>query len=270
MRTAITAGILLLVASQSCKEKVKVEPVEPLMTSEQGFEEVVLTTADSLNIYAYWHEIEDNENTLVLFHQGGSNARGEYTPIIPKLLNMGFNILTVDQRSGGQRYGSYNKTVADIHMNRFHYCDAYPDLVRALQYADAKTSGKIIVWGSSYSAMLVLQLAQEHSDKIAGVLSFSPASGPPMNDCQPEPYLESLQIPILILKPASEMESDRSKNQQAIAAKAGHPFYIAKNGVHGSSMLVEERTGHPVIDTWNVVTSFLENVIQQKAFKLEE
>ena len=266
LHIAITLSIAVMFAS--CREKPVIDPAEPIETASESGEEVVVTTADSLDIYLYWHAVDSIAPTVILFHQGGSNARGEYGPIIPRITRKGYNVLAVDQRSGGQRYGSYNKTVAQIPINRYHYCDAYPDMERALEFAREKARGKIIVWGSSYSAMLVLQLADENPEHIAGVLSFSPASGPPMNECQPEPYLESLQLPVLVLKPLSEMESDRSKNQQVLAEDNGHPFYIAKNGVHGSSMLVEERTGHPVIDTWNVVTSFLENVIAEKEFSL--
>lgn len=261
MRTCTVLLVPLFIFTTSCREKVALDPAEPLEEVTDGPESLALVTADSLEIAVYWHKTAQNAPTIVLYHQGGSNARGEYGPIIPKLTDKGFNVLAVDQRSGGQRYGSYNKTVADIAINRYHYCDALPDMVRALEYAKEEAEGDIILWGSSYSAMLVLQVAQENPERIAGVLSFSPASGPPMKECQPEPYLETLDLPVLVLKPQSEMDSERSVNQQLIAQSKGHPFFIAKNGVHGSSMLVAERTGSPVIDTWNVVNSFLDNVV---------
>ena len=268
MKSLLSIIVFTTLLSISCREQPRVDPAEPMEGKAADGQELVLKTSDSLDIYVYWHEIDSIAPTIVLFHQGGSNARGEYGPIIPKLISNGYNVLAVDQRSGGQRYGSYNKTVADIPLNRFHYCDALPDMVRALDFAKANTSGKIIIWGSSYTAMLVLQLADEYPDRIAGVLSFSPASGPPMRDCQPEPYLETLDIPVLLLKPQSEMESERSVNQQELAKQYNHPFFIAKNGVHGSSMLVEDRTGQPTIETWNVVMSFIENVFADKEFTL--
>jgi pimeloyl-ACP methyl ester carboxylesterase len=41
---------------------------------------------------------------FLLFHQGGASARGEYGPIIPRLLSAGYHVLAVDQRSGGDRF----------------------------------------------------------------------------------------------------------------------------------------------------------------------
>jgi hypothetical protein len=38
---------------------------------------------------------------------------------------------------------------------------------------------------------------------------------------------------------------------------------VPKNGVHGSSMLVEERVGSEVEDTWTVVLSFLKKIEKQ-------
>jgi pimeloyl-ACP methyl ester carboxylesterase len=35
-------------------------------------------------------------------------------------------------------------------------------------------NGKVLLWGSSYSAALVLVLAAEHHDEVGGVLGFSP------------------------------------------------------------------------------------------------
>ena len=173
--------------------------------------------------------------------------------------------MAIDQRVGGQYYGNYNRTLANIPTHRYGdgygYCDAYNNLESALDYMiDSGFSGDKIIWGSSYSASLVIQLANSRQNDIEGVLSFSPASGGSMKNCLPDPYFESLKTPLLMLRPPSEMESEKSKAQFELAESYGHQTYVPKNAVHGSSMLVKERVGDVVEDTWAVVLSFLDKI----------
>lgn len=227
--------------------------------------EISFITPDSIKIYGDLYEVNKTNPVILLFHQAGSNARAEYGPIIPKLVDKGFNILAIDQRMGGQYYGDYNRTLTNIsdHIfgNPYSYCDAYNNLESALKFIiQSEFTGNKIVWGSSYSASLVIKLAHQNQDKIDGVLAFSPASGGSMKDCLPDPYFETLKVPLLLLRPPNEMKSDNAKAQFELAKANGHQTYAAKHGVHGSSMLVEERVENDVNETWKVVTSFLEQI----------
>jgi pimeloyl-ACP methyl ester carboxylesterase len=239
----------------SCKQDVKPEKntIQKTDTTEISF-----YTKDSLKIYGDFFELDKAAPTILLFHQGGANSRGEYNSIIPILKEEGFNILTIDQRRGGQRFGNYNKTVAEIPRNTYGYCDAYPDLEAALEFVKTSSlTGKKIVWGSSYSATLAIKLASNNLDAIDGVLAFSPASGDPMEGCRPEELLKTLQTPLLLLRPSREAEIESVKAQLELAKQYNHETYIAKKGVHGSSMLVEGRVGNPTDENWAVVKTFL-------------
>ncbi len=113
---------------------------------------------------------------IVLFHQAGW-SRGEYQEIIPRLATLGFNCMAIDQRSGDAVNGVQNQTHqrATAAGKSTTYLDAYQDLEAAMQYAKANyAQGKLIAWGSSYSAALVIKLASQHGDVVDGVLSFSP------------------------------------------------------------------------------------------------
>ncbi|MEQ8423951.1 MAG: alpha/beta hydrolase, partial [Cyclobacteriaceae bacterium] len=225
---------------------------------KQDSSEISYYTSDSVRIFGDLYEVNKNAASVLLFHQGGSNSRAEYKAIIPELNQQGFNVLTIDQRTGGQLYGAYNRTVAEFALNRYGYCDAYPDLEGALDYLiNVGFSGNKILWGSSYSAALVIQLAHKRQDDVTAVLAFSPASGDPMEGCQPEEYFSDLQAPLLVLRPASEMEYDHVKQQFELAQETGHETYIADPGVHGSSMLVSERIKGDAAQNWGVVNSFL-------------
>jgi len=257
--TTILIGISFFLCS--CKDGMKKES-----SGETGnIQEINFYTPDSIKIFGDLYELDKKENTILLFHQGGSNARGEYATIIPKLIEKGYNILAIDQRVGGQFYGNYNRTLANIPTNSFGdgygYCDAYNNLESALDYIiDSGFTGNKIIWGSSYSASLAIQLANNRQNDIHGVLAFSPASGGSMKDCLPGKYFESLKLPLIILRPPNEMESENSKLQFELANKYGHQTYAAKNGVHGSSMLVKERVGNDVEETWKVVYAFLNKI----------
>ncbi len=255
-------GFLFILGT--CKKEIKKE------TSNQitNVKEISFYTPDSIKIFGDLYELDKKEKTILLFHQGGSNARGEYAPIILKLIEQGYNILAIDQRVGGQYYGNYNRTLANIPTNRYGdgygYCDAYNNLESALNFImDSGFSGDKIIWGSSYSASLAIQLANNRQDDVNGVLAFSPASGGSMKDCLPDQYFETLKRPLILLRPPNEMESENSKLQFDLAEKHNHKTYVPENGVHGSSMLVEERVGSDVKDTWTVVLSFLKEIEKQ-------
>ena len=234
--------------------------------SDNTFEEISFFTPDSILIFGDLYTIDKNESTILLFHQGGSNSRAEYESIIPRLTERGFNVLAIDQRVGGQYYGKYNRTLANIpthiYGDGYGYCDAYNNLESALDYViDSGFSGNKILWGSSYSASLAIQLASNRQNDINGVLAFSPASGAPLKDCLPGQYFESINIPMLILKPPHEMQSEQSKLQIELAEKFNHQTFVPEHGIHGSSMLVKERVGNDVEKTWDVVFGFIDSIL---------
>lgn len=84
------------------------------------------------------------------------------------------------------------------------------------------------------------------------------SSGGPLVDCRGEDVAADITIPVLIMRPASEMEKDSARSQMLIFESHGFGSHVAENGVHGSSMLVPSRVEGSVEQTWNVVFSFLE------------
>ncbi|MEM7574821.1 MAG: hypothetical protein AAF433_18085 [Bacteroidota bacterium] len=251
--------LLLFFACQSTTPESEEE--EETVVAEFSF-----LSSDSVTLFGDLYLADKSAATILLFHQGGSNARGEYGPIIPRLRADGFNVLTIDQRVGGQIYGSFNRTLANIPSYSFGdaytYCDAYTNLEGALDYLlEEGFTGPKVIWGSSYSGTLAIQLAAKRSSDLAAVLAFSPASGGPLQACLADPYLEELPIPLLLLRPLSEMENERAVQQMQQAQAAGHQTYIADHGVHGSSMLVADRVGQAVEDNWAVVIGFIREML---------
>lgn len=224
--------------------------------------EITFKTSDGITIYGdlYLSEQGKSAPVILLFHQGGGNARAEYENIIPRLLQKGYNIMAIDQRQGGSYLGGTNRTVSELDQD-YTYCEAYPDLEAALEETGRLGfNGEKIIWGSSYSAALVIRMAVDHEEKLAGVLAFSPASGEPMEGCKPDGYFEEVSLPLLVLRPQSEMERESAQKQLQLIKDSGHQTYVAQNGVHGSSMLNPERANGSVEEHWEVVLSFISKI----------
>lgn len=228
----------------------------------QKGKEVQFTTKDNITVYGDLYLQAESSNLIILFHQAGSCAKGEYETIIPVLTQNGYSVLAIDQRSGGSKLGGSNRTVEKLQGKTYDYCDTYPDFEAALNYVkeDLKFAGKVIAWGSSYSAALVIHLMSDYPDKVSAVLAFSPASGGPMKPCSPNDRLADLSGKALILRPAREMQVPSVQEQFSMAKNAGLKTYIANNGVHGSSMLNDDRVEGSTADTWNTVLSFLNSI----------
>ena len=222
--------------------------------------EVNFETSDGVRVFGdVYHSAAGRAAPLILlFHQAGGDARGEYSRIAVRLVENGYNVLAIDQRSGGDRFGGINRTMAGLERQNYGYCEVAPDLQAALDYArDAGFDGPLAAWGSSYSAALVFQLAVTNPDRVNAVLGFSPASGAPLADCALQPLLAELAVPALALRPQQEFEIASVQAQMADFATHGVQTYVANPGVHGSSMLDADRVGATTEATWAVVLDFL-------------
>lgn len=225
--------------------------------------EIHFYASDSLKIYGDLYHVDHNRPVILLFHQARANGRGEYGELVRTLLDKNYNLLILDQRSGGQVFGNYNRTVAEIPLNRYGYCDAYQDLEGALDYAIAAGyNGKKVIWGSSYSAGLVVKLAYNRPDDVDAALAFSPAAGEPMAGCQPNELLQHVKIPLLVMRPQRETEIPSVQTQLQLAEEHGHQTYVVANGVHGSSMMVASRVKEDVSPQWKVVHQFIDSHVK--------
>ncbi len=246
-------------ASILLEDERNFQNLERFLSAFRPPEQVSFTTGDGITVFGdNYSQAETPRGTIMLFHQGGGSSRGEYRELAPRLIENDFNLLAIDQRRGGTRLGSSNRTVVGAGEAEFSYCDAYPDLEAALDFVETRAPGAtIIAWGSSYSAALVMKLAALNEDRVSRVLAFSPASGEAMEGCESGDYAVALKNPLIALRPASEMHFDAVRDQLTEFADQGHQTFVARNGVHGSSMLNTRRVGRDTEDTWQVVLQFL-------------
>ncbi len=223
--------------------------------------EITTQAEDGITVFAttYFADLPDTAPLILLFHQGGSNERAEYAPLMPWFHENGFRVIGWDLRVGGDIYGRTNRTAdAMLPEKATSYCHGYSDMQAALKASLPLTpAGEVIIWGSSYSGALVFHLAADNPDTVSGVVSASPASGSPMADCLASARLDELRSPALVLRPASEMEGESAQMQKMRFEAANVPVMIIENGVHGSSMLVDERTEADMTESRAAVMTWL-------------
>ncbi|WP_262695956.1 alpha/beta hydrolase [Kordiimonas aquimaris] len=229
----------------------------------QDIGEVVnFDSSDGTIITGYWQQVNAGHETptIILFHMGGASARGEYAEIAPILNAEGFNTLAVDLRGGGDRLGAPNQTMQRLGNVDIPYCDTYPDLEASLDWVKNKNLGAVIVWGSSYSATLGIQLIAKNGDDVVAALAFSPASGGPMAACRPDAFLDQLTVPLLTFRPSIEMEYGSVIEQAKLFRAKRLPYIEVKDGVHGSRMLLKSSTGVEMDTAWGRVFAFLQAI----------
>lgn len=219
---------------------------------------VTLVTDDSVEVAAYlWTGDGERRAVVIALHQGGANARGEYGPLVSRLLAESFDVLAPDLRSGGERWGARNATV-DAREASADYCEALPDLRAALAWArTTRPDVRTVLWGSSFSAALALRVAAEGPAGLAAVLAFSPATGGPLAGCVGEEVSDRITVPVLVLRPAAEMNLEHVRAQMTTFRAQGHAIHVSAPGAHGSSMLDPDRVGAGTDRTWKVVLDFL-------------
>jgi len=224
-------------------------------------EKITFKATDGLEITASTYFTNPKTAPLILlFHQAGW-SRGEYNEIAPKLNKLGFNCIAVDLRSGGEVNGVINETNkrALLENKGTTYVDALIDINSAIDYAtlNHKEAKKIIIWGSSYSAGLVLKVAGDRKDADAA-LAFSPAEyyeklGKPADWIAQS--AKNIKVPVFITSAKLEKKKWWTISEQ-IPSKDLAYYMPQKMGKHGSRALWSEFSCSE--DYWKSVTEFLE------------
>lgn len=252
MRAIPLACLAALLAS--CGQPA--DPQDPAQPTHIEVDDMVLDLPDGGRVHATFHGATTDKPvaSLLLLHQARSDARGEYGPVMEELSGAGFDLLLLDLRSGGDLFGD-NRTAANYDQDTIGYCDAIPDIEAAIDWL-AKREAPLFVVGSSYSAALAIRAADVAPDKVAGFVAFSPASGDPMAGCDPAEHMAAAPRGF-VLRPASEMEIERVATQLGDFAEGGARTLVVENGVHGASMMVDERTGADMAAVRDAVIAFV-------------
>jgi dienelactone hydrolase len=196
------------------------------------------------------------KGVVLMFHQAGSNLH-EYDPIAVRVASLGWDCLKVDQRSGGAMWGAKNETAAQFSGDA-DYMAAYADLEAALGWAKGEGYDKVIAWGSSYSASLVLLLASEHKS-VDAVVSFSPGEYFD-KDGTVSAWNSKVTVPCFFAATSEELISevyDLVDTKPESAGRGLDVVFGTKDGVHGSSALREDKNPADFRAYWEHLERFL-------------
>ena len=219
---------------------------------EVASQAVTLRARDGVSISGLAYTADHPRAIVLLFHQADS-SKAEYATIAPRLVAAGFTALAIDQRSGGSLYGP-NETA-----RRFGrvagYEQAKPDLEAALDWATAKHL-PVVLWGSSYSASLVFEVAAEHAKEVSAVMAFSP--GEYFDDMKAVARAAAkVRVPIYVTSAPDAGEVSDARAILAASPARSKTQYVPQVGVHGASTLIEAQDPKGAAENWKHALAFL-------------
>lgn len=230
--------------------------VEEMVEPEQlGPSRIEFTAADGLIVSGLLYTIDASSQPVLLCHQAGFNLH-EYDEIAPRLNDLGYNCIAIDQRSGGIMDGIVNETAdraidAQLPMD---YIAAEQDIAAAVDFTASKFNQPVILWGSSYSAGLALHMGQEN-ENVKAVIVFSPGNyyGDKKQDLMIT--LKDFSKPFFITSSQREADDIAKMLKNRSTDSLHTQFYPETAGIHGSKVLWKEQSDNE--NYWNAIEAFL-------------
>ncbi len=135
---------------------------------------ISFTAADGLEVTADEYITDISFPYILLFHEQGS-SRGEFQQIAQRMSKMDYNCLAVDTRNGGKNNFVSNETAKRCRESR---CltgieNIESDMLAAIEYASAKSTRPVILFGSGANGSLCLKMARTN-DQVRAVVALSP------------------------------------------------------------------------------------------------
>jgi dienelactone hydrolase len=228
-----------------------------------SFETITFNSKDGVKITADVYMAHPNTAPFIILYHQAASSRGEYREIAPELNRLGFNAMAIDQRAGYGMAGVENETVKRVEIKDDYpsYLDALPDMEAGVAYAKKHyASGKIILWGSSYSASLVLKMAGDDPAIADGVLAFSPGEYFTwVSSSLITETAKNITVPVFIT--SGKNEKDRWNSiYEAISSTKKTYFLPQSQGTHGSSALWKSTAGNE--EYWQAVKQFLNQFLK--------
>jgi alpha-beta hydrolase superfamily lysophospholipase len=221
-------------------------------TAEAAGQAVTLRARDGVSISGLAYTADHPRAIVLLFHQAES-SKAEYATIAPRLVAAGFTALAIDQRSGGNLYGP-NETARRL-TKPASYEQAKPDLEAALDWATAKHL-PVVLWGSSYSASLVFEVAAEHPQEVSAIMAFSPGEYFDETGAVARAAAK-VRVPIYVTSAPDAGEVSDAKAILAASPARSKIQYVPQFGVHGSSTLIESQDPKGAAENWKHALAFL-------------
>lgn len=218
-------------------------------------EEVTFPSRDGLTISGTTYQMSETNNWILLCHQARW-SQGEYKETATEFLNLGYNAMTIDQRSGGEVNGIVNQTFTRAEEQGLptDYLDAEQDIEAAIDYLYGISGQPVVLVGSSYSSTLACYELVEN-DKVRAIVSFSP--GNYFMDVKGDltELMAGTDKPFWVTSSKSEAP-DLTAMLEGISLDDMHVQFVPEGeGEHGSRALWSEKPDHE--EYWNSLIPFL-------------
>jgi len=219
---------------------------------------IEFTAPDGLVINGNLYEVGSDKPVILLCHQAGYN-RIEYADIAPKLNEMGYNCMAIDQRSGGDFAGKPNNTVVRAGEKGLQpeMIDAQQDIAAAITFLNKKYRKKVTVWGSSYSSSLAL-LEGASNPKVKAIIAFSPGDYFGDSAVSLKTVFSKINKPFLVTSSKQEAETLKALVGEVSLEKNQQQFIPESDGFHGSRALWTGQKGAE--EYWKPVIAFLKTI----------
>lgn len=245
-------------AQQAAQNSVQ-QPNPGELSKKYQPKSIEFESKDGLLVSGNLYEVNPKNPVILLLHQAGYN-KYEYADIAPKLNEMGYNVLAIDQRSGGSSAGKNNETFERATKRGdtdISFVDAEQDIEAAVDYLNSKYGKKVTVWGSSYSSALAIFVGA-NNDHVNGIISFSP--GNYFGDAKPTLHsiFKELDKPFLVTS-SKEEAVDLSSELEGLELNDNQAQFIpTSNGFHGSRAIWEGQKGAD--EYWATIIEFLNTI----------
>jgi alpha-beta hydrolase superfamily lysophospholipase len=118
---------------------------------------------DGVRVSGYFFAVEDKNAPTILFFHGNGEIAAEYSTIAPGYNEQNISFLAVDYRGYGMSNGEPTAT------NMMKDCHVIFQAVLELLKREERT-GPLLVMGRSLGSASAIELADNYSDKIAGII----------------------------------------------------------------------------------------------------
>ncbi|WP_127845837.1 alpha/beta hydrolase [Psychroflexus aestuariivivens] len=235
------------------------EPKPDKIAFDYSKTSVEFPSKDGLIISADLYETDPDKPIILLCHQAGYN-KYEYADIAPRLNEMVYNTLAIDQRSGGTFANKSNEThnrAIEGGIKNIDFTDAIQDIESSIDFLTKKYKQKVILWGSSYSSSLVLHIAEKNKN-VKAVISFSPGDyfGDEMTSLAV--VLPKVNTPFLVTSSKTEAKELKNVLQDVRQNDLQRQFIPQSTGFHGSRAVWIDQEGAE--EYWATISSFLTKV----------
>lgn len=224
------------------------------------YKTVNFETSDGLKVYADLYSSNNERDPLIiLYHQAGF-SRGEFRSIAPRLVDLGFNVLAVDLRSGDILSQVTNLTKKEALRQGMStaFQDVIPDLEASFQYAKNQIkSRKIIYWGSSYSASLGFYMAAKYPKDYNALIAYSPGEYFKIENKNIAEFAKDVKIPVYTSSARNE-ESSWKSIYNSITSKKQFYLPAKTKGHHGTMALSSFYDDNE--ENWQAIIPFLKTL----------